>query len=139
MAWSVDPLDVVLGLLRPALTGVTVVSKVPDKIPAVVPLVVIRRTGGSSFAPAFYDEPYINVQCWAGPAGDIDQHRAAFNLADDVRRVLWTSWTSQTTTPYGHIAHLRESQGPEDTPDLDLPFIGRFMATYELRLRRPRT
>lgn len=141
MAWSVDPMDVVLGILRPALPGVTVLSREPDPIPPLVPLVVCRQTGGSSFGPRFYDRPWINVLCWAADdrANDIDATRAAFNLADSVRRALWEAWENQTVTAHGHIVWLRESSGPSEEPDMDLAHFGRFSATYEIKVRRPRS
>jgi hypothetical protein len=82
---------------------VTVRSRTPDPLPDYIPLVVIRRTGGSSDSPTFYDTPWINVQCWAAQTGTMDAFRAAHNLADDVRRVLWTAWANQTVTAAGWI------------------------------------
>lgn len=136
--WSIDWADVVLPLLRSGLPGVTVMTRVPNEVSKHVPLVVCRRTGGSSFAPTFCDEPFINIQCWAA-AGAEDASRTASRLADDVRRVLWTAWRQQITVPAGHLAILRESQGPEETNDATLPHFGRYTATYELRVRRALT
>lgn len=133
--WSIDWADVVLPLLRSGLPGVTVMTRVPNKVSDHVPLVVCRRTGGSSFAPTFYDEPFINIQCWAAADAE-DASRTASRLADDVRRVLWTAWKQQITVPAGHLAVLRESQGPEEASDPMLPHFGRYAATYELRVRR---
>lgn len=141
MTYSVDPIDVLLALLRAGMpAGTKVMSRAPDDIPGNLPLVVVRRTGGSSPGPRFYDQPYIFIQHWAGPdrAAGIDPSKAAFNLADHVRRVLWEAWEAQTVTSAGHIAWIRESQGPEEFPDADLPHHGRYVATYELRIRRPR-
>jgi hypothetical protein len=67
MTYSVDPMDVLLPILRTGLPGVHVFSRVPDPVPDYLPLVVIRRTGGSSDHPDFIDVPWINVQCWAAP------------------------------------------------------------------------
>lgn len=138
MTFSVDPMDVLLPLLRAGMPGVNVMSRVPDKVPDFLPLVVCRRTGGSSFAPRFYDQPYINIQCWAAADRDagVDASRAAHNLADDARRVLWEAWDNQTVVPAGHISWVRESQGPEEISDPDLPHHGRYAATYELLIRR---
>jgi hypothetical protein len=138
MTFSVNEMDVLLPLLRAGLPAeVTVMSKVPDKVPSYMPLVVCRRTGGSSFAPKFYDQPYINIQCWAAADRDagVDASRAAHNLADDVRRVLWAAWDNQTVVAAGHIGWVRESQAPLESPDPDLPHHGRYAATYELLIR----
>jgi len=136
MTYSVDPMDVLLPLLRNGLPGVNVYSRVPDPVPAHLPLVVIRRTGGSSDHPTFIDVPWINVQCWAARSDTQDAARVAHNLADDVRRVLWTAWQSQTTTPAGWIRRVRESSAPEEINDPDVPLFGRYQATYELWIRR---
>jgi len=137
--YSVDYLDVVLELLRQDMTypGVTVMSRIPDHITDYIPLVVIRRVGGDSPAPSFYDTPWINVQCWVddqGPSGD--PFRDAGDLADDVRRVLWTAYETQRVVPgLGWIGAIRESSAPQEISDVDRPFLGRYSATYELRVR----
>jgi hypothetical protein len=138
--FSVDYLDVVMALLRAELTtsGVQVMSRIPDHLDDYLPLVVIRRVGGDSPAPEFYDVPWINVQCWcADPRTvDSDQFRAASDLADDVRRVLWTAWQTQQVIPgLGWIGAIRESAAPQEVSDTDRPFLGRYSATYELRVR----
>jgi hypothetical protein len=92
---------------------VTVRSRTPDPLPDYIPLVVIRRTGGSSDSPTFYDTPWINVQCWAAQTDTMDAFRAAHNLADDVRRVLWEAWANQTVTAAGWIRRVRESSAPK--------------------------
>ncbi len=137
-SYSVNDLDVVLALLRAGLPGTRVMSRLPDPIVAHLPLVVVRRTGGSSFAPRFYDEPFVNVANWAASSPTVDASRAAWGTADAARRVLWQAWDEQTVTPHGHIAWLRESQAPLEEPDPDLPHHARFIATYELKVRRPR-
>lgn len=128
--FAVDIFDVLLGLLRPALPGVTVRTKQPDNVPSMMPLVLLQRVGGSSAAPRFFDTPLITVQCWA------ESNQAASDLADAVRRVLWTAYRTQQVVPdVGWIGLMRESSGPLDMPDPDLPFAGRYVATYELRVR----
>lgn len=137
--FSVDYLDVLLALLRTDLgDGVQVMTRVPDHLPGYVPLVVIRRIGGDSPAPEFYDIPWINVQCFCAEdrAGGIDAHRAASDLADAVRRSLWTAYrTQRVINGLGWIGSIRESSAPQEISDGDLPFIGRYAATYELRVR----
>jgi hypothetical protein len=136
MPYSVDPMDVLLPILRDGLPGVNVYSRVPDPVPEHVPLVVIRRTGGSSDHPRFIDVPWINVQCWAAPTDIVDAARAAHDLADDVRRVIWTAWANQTVTDAGWIRRVRESSAPEEINDPDVPHYGRYAATYELWIRK---
>lgn len=137
--FSVDYLDVLLALLREDLTfpDVTVMTRIPDHLPDFLPLVVLRRVGGDSPWPEFYDVPWINVQCWCDDRyPDSDQYRAAGDLADDVRRVLWAAWSTQRVVPdKGWISWIRESTAPQEIADGDRPFIGRYSATYELRIR----
>lgn len=136
--FTVDVLDVLLALLRPALPGVEVSQAIPDGVPTFVPLVVLRRTGGDSLAPEFYDTPLINVQCWCADdrANNIDASRAASNLADQVRGILWTAYRTQQVVPgLGWIGAIRESSGPLEITDPDLPNFGRYAATYDLRIR----
>jgi hypothetical protein len=137
--FSVDYLDVLLELLRQDLTfpDVTVMSRIPDHITEYLPLVVIRRVGGDSPWPEFYDIPWINVQCWVGDAGPTgDPFRDAGDLADDVRRVLWEAWkTQRVVSGLGWIGAIRESTAPQEISDVDRPFLGRYSATYELRVR----
>lgn len=136
MTYSVDPMDVLLPLLRAGLPGVHVFSRAPDPVTEYMPLVVIRRTGGSSDHPNFIDVPWINVQCWATRSDTLDAERVAHNLADDVRRVLWTAWATQQVTTAGWIRRVRESSAPEEINDPDVPLFGRYQATYELWLRK---
>jgi hypothetical protein len=140
--YSVDYLDVLLGLLRTSLNipDVTVMSRMPDQITEYLPLIVIRRVGGDSPAPRFYDQPWINVQCFCDDSGasglSTDPFRAAGDLADDVRRVLWEAYENQQVVPgLGWIGWVRESTAPQEISDVDRPFIGRYAATYELRVR----
>lgn len=137
--FAVDFLDVLLELLRPALPGVEVMSRIPDHVPGYLPLVVVRRTGGDSPAPEFYDQPLVNVQCWCDedPDNNIDGSRAASDLADQVRGILWTAQRTQQVIPdRGWIGFIREASGPMEVTDPDLPQLGRYTATYELRFRR---
>jgi hypothetical protein len=135
--FAVEAVDIVLEIIRDALPGVNVRASIPDGVLDFLPLVVVRRIGGSSPYPDFWDDPLINVQNWAAPAGSVDAFRAASDLADQIREALWTAWRTQTVTAGGSIARIRESQGPLEMPDVDLPFLGRFQATYELKLRSP--
>lgn len=133
--FAVDTSDVVLGVLRAALPDVTVRASIPDGVPELVPLVVARRTGGSSVAPEFWDQPITNIQCWSDATGATDAVRAASNLADQVRAALWAAYRQQTVVAGGHIARIREFLAPIEVADVDLPHLGRYNATYELLVR----
>lgn len=137
MEFSVDPFEVLLPILRADLgVAYQVRTKAPDRVSEVLPLVVLRQTGGSSFAPEFWDQPYVSITNWAAPAADLDARDAARRDADRIRRSLWTAWRQQVTTPAGHLTWVRESQGPLEINDPDLPHVGCFTATYEIRVRR---
>ena len=137
MRFAVDDLDVVLALLRDGLDGVTVMSKIPDGLPDHTPLVVAARTGGSSPRPEFYDGPDYTLQCWAAPTRtQPDASRAACDLADQARGVLYRAWRTQRVIPEaGHLVGWQETQGPLEVPDPDLPHFGRFVQTVGLRVR----
>lgn len=136
--FALDPMDLLLTLLRRELPdATTVMSRIPDGILDYLPLVVLRRTGGDSVAPDFWDQPLVNVQAWCRPTAEQpDANRAAADLADQVRGVLWRAWREQTVIPgLGHLVHLRESSAPLELGDSDLPLLGRYTATYDLRVR----
>lgn len=139
--FAVDVDDVALGLLRTGLgPGVTVMSRIPDHIPDLVPLVVAHRAGGGSNVPAFYDEPLLRVQCWAAPTPEQpDARRAGSDLADQARGVLYRAWRNQTVVPgAGHLVSYHESSGPLEIGDPNLPSFGRFAATYRIKIRPAR-
>lgn len=136
MAWAGEAEQVPVLLLRAALPDVTIRSAIPDDLTRFLPLIVVRRVSGASLAPRFWDGPQVNVQCWSDATDELDPVSAAFALADRVRQVLWEAWSNQTVTPAGHIVQLRESQAPLEVPDVDLPRLGRYVATYALRVRR---
>lgn len=139
--FSVDYLDVLLDLLRSELDpSVTVMTRIPDHITDYLPLVVMTRVGGDSPAPEFYDSPWMHVQCWTAPPADPntepDAFRAASDLADQVRGIFWTAQrTQQVITGKGWIGAVRESSAPQEIGDIDRPQLGRYVATYEIRVR----
>lgn len=137
--FAVEPNDLIMQILAPALPGVTIRPSIPDGVPDLLPLVVIRRIGGSSVAPRFWDRPTFNIQNWCKEdrALGIDAARAAGDLADQIRKALWDAWSSQTVVAGGHIARVDESQGPMEIGDVDLPHLARFSATYQLLCRPP--
>lgn len=139
--FSVDVYDVILGLLRAGLDpSVAVRNRIPDNIPDLVPLVVARRGGGSSNHPQFYDRPQFTVQTWVAPTPEQDDPwRAASDLIDDARRVLYTAWEQQNVVPEaGHLASYLEDVGPLDVGDPGLPHYGRYVLTIRATVRPPR-
>lgn len=145
--YAVDYLDLLLDLLREELDDeVHVMTRIPDNILNWLPLVVVHPTGGDSYDPMFFDTPYINVQAWCAPPADpdapgaVDASRAACDLADQVRGILWTAWrTQRVVLGKGWISKIRESSGPLELPDVDAVLLGRWVATYEMRFRPDRT
>jgi hypothetical protein len=138
MEFSVDPFDVLLPLLRSGLgSSYMVLRRPPAKVVEELPLVVLTQTGGSSFAPRFWDQPYVSVSNWAAEQPGVDAIRAAALDADRIRKTLWTAWETQAVVPgIGHLTWVRESQGPMQINDPDLPQVGIYTATYEFRIRR---
>lgn len=132
-------LDLVLALLRDGLPAtVTVMTRIPDGVPDVVPLVVVRQVSGTSRVPEFWDRPVINIQNWVPPDPAGDTSRVGSDLADQIRRVLWSAWRTQKTTPAGHIVKLAELSAPMEIGDPDLIHYGRFQASYQLTIRAAR-
>jgi hypothetical protein len=136
MVYAPDGLAVVLNLLRDGLgPDVQVFSRMPDHFDEHMPMVLIHRSGGQSKAPKFYDSYLLNVQCWAGGPGVPDPALVTYELADDIRRILWEAVLQQQTTPDGWLIGIRESSAPQELPENDQPLYSRFVATYELHVR----
>src|ERR1044072_7394143 len=133
--YAVAYLDVFLGILRNVLPDdVNVMSRLPDHLPDFIPLVLIRRTAGRTQNPRFTDRPWISTQVWAG--GD-DPTRAASDLCDSVRGALFKAWDEQIVVPgVGWIVDIRESSGPVELSDPDVPQLGRYEMLHEIRVRR---
>lgn len=135
--YAIDYLDLFLGLLRDQLTTpeVKVYSKIPDHLEQLVPIVVVRRTAGRSQYPRFTDRPWISTQVWADDP--VDPFRAASDLIDEVRGVYFKAWDEQIVVPgVGHIVDVRESSGPEEIADPDVPHLGRYQMLHEIRIRQ---
>jgi hypothetical protein len=127
-----EPLD-----LAPA----TVTEDIPDHLADHLPMVQLRRTGGASDRPRFYTQFWTPIQVWSDKevAAGWDPHKAAFELGEQVARVLFLAWENQTHNEYGSITKWRESTGFRKFTDPELPHIGRYVATYDLLIRNPRT
>lgn len=142
MRFAVDVYDVVLTLLRDGLPpDVTVGNRIPDNVPDVTPLVVVRRGGGSSNHPQFYDRPQLTVQTWvASTVEQPDPWRGSADLIDAARGVLYRAWQQQTVVPgAGHLASYLEDVGPMDVGDPGLPHHGRHVLTIRATVRPART
>ncbi|MFE2912819.1 hypothetical protein [Kitasatospora indigofera] len=118
--------DLLLGILRPALTGATVANLIPARMP--LPFVLARRVGGSSTDPRFLDRAIVDVSTWA------DSDRAAEDLAEDARTALVLAWQQQTVVAgVGSIGRFIELEGPILLPSDDDPDgVYRYQATYEI-------
>lgn len=125
-----------LGLLRPALPGVTVQTLIPADM--LLPFVLARRSGGAALdGRLLADDATVDVQVWA--AGDPGDH-AARVLAEQVRRALAGAWRAQTVVPgAGSIARYGEETAPVLlNDDTVLHGVYRYQATYQLLVRPPR-
>lgn len=146
----VDGIAVQLWLLRNTLADmreelglreVKVFSDLPDALAQYVPVIKIQRTGGASDQPRFKTQFWMNYQVWsdAEPGTDWDARQSAFELANQVARVLYLAWEQQIVTPYGCLSKWRESTGFRKFDDPELPHISRQVATYDLMVRNPST
>lgn len=137
----VDVDDVLVSLFRMFVDpGITVMTRIPDRIPEYVPLVVVHRAGGGSDVPNFYDEPLFRVQVWVAPTPEQpDARRGGSDLADMTRGILWRAYRHQVVVPgKGHLVSYHESQAPLEIGDENMPSYGRFVATYRIKIRPPR-
>lgn len=138
--YSADYLGILLHIVREAVgPSVHVFTREPDDLPNYMPCIVIRRTAGASQNPKFFDRPWISTQAYAkstGAPGD-DPILAAELLIDQVRKAYFEAWHNQTVVPdLGWIQDVRESSGPEELMQTDLPHMGRYQMLHEMRIRR---
>lgn len=139
--YAIDYLDLFLSLLRsglpqrnPAYADAYVCSRLPDHLDRYLPVVQITRTAGRTQYPRYTDRPWIETQVWADDPDD--PYRAASDLIDAVRGVYFTAWDEQIVVPgVGHIVDVRESSGPQEMSDPDLPHVGRYEMLHEIRIR----
>jgi hypothetical protein len=141
----VDGVEVVLWLLReqlpdhrPGLSEVNVFEDMPERLADYLPAVQVSRTGGATDHPRFYGQFWLPIQVWSNAEGAWDQYKAAFELSNQVARILYLAWEQQVVTPYGSVNKWRESTGFHKVGDPNLPFAGRYVATYDLLIRNPR-
>ncbi|MEB3031079.1 hypothetical protein [[Mycobacterium] nativiensis] len=106
--------SVVLPLLRAALPGVEVVSWVHDVDYRTLPMISVRRAGGTRNpnAPTLHSLPMVELT-----AVSADGLVEAEELYDDALDVLFAAHRAQTiVTGVGYIQSLTESQGPTEAP-----------------------
>lgn len=134
--YSADYLGILLHIVREAVgPSVHVFTREPDDLPNYMPCIVIRRTAGASQNPKFFDRPWISTQAYA--KGGDDPILAAELLIDQVRKAYFEAWHNQTVVPdLGWIQDVRESSGPEELLQTDLPHMGRYQMLHEMRIRR---
>jgi hypothetical protein len=122
------------------LSEVKAFEDLPDELANYVPVVKLSRTGGAADNPRFTSQYWMSYNVWsaAEESKGWDPHRAAFELARQVARVLYEAWENQTVTPYGCINKWRESTGFRKFDDAELPHISRQVAVYDLMIKNPR-
>ena len=103
------PQSVVLPLLRADLPGVSVVSEIPDVDHRTLPMVWIRRAGGTRNpkAPTLHSRPELDIAA-VSAAGLVE----AEELYEDVLDALYEAVSLQVTIPgVGYLQSLKEAQG----------------------------
>lgn len=144
----VDGIGVLLALGRadPRLTGVQLFEDIPDELSKYLPALTISRAGGASTAPRWHSSFFVHFQVWSGATAEYpnDPNKAAFELSQTVARVFYEAQENQTVAldgddkPLGWLAQWRESSGFQKFTDPDLPYVGRYIAVYDLLIRNPR-
>lgn len=130
----------------PELDEDHVFTKLQDGMGEHLPALIVERTGGSSDRPEFVSDYFTHLQVWSGETADFpnDPFGAAFDLSQRVAKVLYEACKNQTVAYDGNghvlgwISQWRESSGFQDATDVDLPDVGRYVATYDLKIRNRR-
>lgn len=100
--------EIALPLLRAELPGVQVGSWVPDIQDRVLPLVNVRRLGGTPVDVDMFDRAVIEVTAYTDT-----NLMDCENLLLDARQILWNAWKKQTVVPgKGSIGSYFETLGP---------------------------
>lgn len=148
MAEFAPPEDVVLPLLRQALPGARIFSKVPAE--DLFPYAIVRVAPTERWWSG--DDRFVN---WATIqvhvfAQDPDGERKAAIFSDAIRVALRDAWRNQTDSGYGFICDFRMTNSPSRRADwataqgpvqyADLPTgTTRYEAMYTIQIRRPVT
>ncbi|RKN09643.1 hypothetical protein [Streptomyces radicis] len=112
--------------------GVAVRVLWPDDWPKLLPLVVVRRVGGTAVDPIGLDAAVIDMQC-AAPT-----RREASALARTARVVLLGACRAQFAGEGGYLSHGEDQGGPFEVRDQDPaagPDLFRFLATFRVTAR----
>ncbi|MEO3851754.1 hypothetical protein ABGB09_29700 [Streptomyces sp. B8F3] len=129
MALLSSPVDLLLGILRPALPAVTVGTLLPEPVP--LPYALARPMGGAAPDMRFLAGALVDIQTFAETDRDAEQ------LAAVARTALVVAWRTQQVVPgVGSIGHLTERAAPVLLPDERTGHgIYRYQATYEITIR----
>lgn len=106
--------EVALPILREALPGVSVVSVIPDVDHRTLPMVVLKRAGGTRNLnlPHLASGPVLEMT-----AVSADGLVEAELLYEEALDALYSAVADQTVVPNaGHLQWLREAQGATQTP-----------------------
>lgn len=117
---------VLLGWLRPQLTGVTVLTDLPANLEARLPLLQIVRVGGGRDFSWRLDVARVDIDAYAAT------RTAAADLAGQVRTLLGTLPNVQTGGAL--VVRVAEETGPSWRPELN-PNLRRFGMTLRVVLR----
>lgn len=114
-----------------ATAAATIVTNLPAALQEVLPIIRVRRLGGTD--DRWTDKPRVDVQVYSAVTPAPGGRTAAVQLAATLQARL-LSWPR--TTPHGVIDYASTEVGPQEIPyeDQDIRLI---TATYRLSLRRP--
>lgn len=115
--------------------GVTVGANIPADLsariaPAGAHYVAARRFGGAAVDPRFLDRGAVSVDVWA------TTRRAAADVAETCRVLLFTAWRTQTVHAGASISSYGESTAPAELRTDGQPADQwRYSASYSLHVR----
>lgn len=124
----------VLAILKPALTGVHVLSEQPIDLPSMLDngIVVAKHVGGAGWIDRRFTSATATVQIDGYAAGKRD----AFDLCADALGALEAAWANQTVTADGWITNLTPQLGPTELRVADQSSgFTRYTATVSLACR----
>ena len=135
MASLVYSVGILLDLLRPAMPGVTVVSKFPGDWEDRLPLAYVQVFTDAQSDPRFaFAEVQVQIDFFAS------DDRAAFALADVAHAALVAACANRTVTAHGSLSKLRTSglAGGAQAGSQGIPQdVGHYRLTFSAVLERP--
>ncbi|AHG23804.1 tail terminator [Mycobacterium phage EagleEye] len=133
--------DVVIPLLRgdPRLSGVEIVSWVPDIDYRSFPMINIRRIGGvrNPKAPTLHSSPVIEMTAYTDARNKSQGLIDCEDLYETALEVLYDCVQEQRTTPAGRLQSITETFGATQFSSL-YQDSWRIQGLIRLSLRRPR-